>query len=115
MFATLQEMDAWYKTKFQDLNNASSKHAQSVRSMREEIAGSKKDVGMVFCPCHCQSLPLPASIKKIVCVCVQILNKQRDLEALKTKNEFLEAQIRDAAERYKKAEADLQVSVGLTC
>ncbi|XP_029903713.1 notochord granular surface [Myripristis murdjan] len=79
----LQEMDAWYKTKFQDLSNASSNHAQSVRSMREEIAGSKKD----------------------------ILNKERDLEALKTKNEFLEAQIRDAAERYKKAEADLQERV----
>uniref|UniRef100_A0A3B4ZQJ1 Glial fibrillary acidic protein-like n=1 Tax=Stegastes partitus TaxID=144197 RepID=A0A3B4ZQJ1_9TELE len=39
----LQEMDVWYRSKFQDLNDASTKHAQSVRSVREEIAGYKKD------------------------------------------------------------------------
>ncbi|XP_026197608.1 notochord granular surface [Anabas testudineus] len=76
----LQEMDTWYKTKFQDLSNASSKHIQSVRSLREEIAGYKKD----------------------------IVNKERELETLKTKNEYLEAQIHDAVEKYKKEEGDLQ-------
>ncbi|XP_026174809.1 notochord granular surface [Mastacembelus armatus] len=76
----LQEMDTWYKSKFQDLSNASTKHVQSVRSIREEITGYKKDV----------------------------LNKQRELEALKTRNEYLEAQIRDAAEKYKKEEENLQ-------
>ncbi|XP_040921143.1 notochord granular surface [Toxotes jaculatrix] len=76
----LQEMDAWYKTKFQDLNSASTKHVQSLRSLREEIAGYKKD----------------------------ILNKERELEALKTRNEYLEAQIREVAEKYKKEEEDLQ-------
>ncbi|XP_056219435.1 notochord granular surface [Seriola aureovittata] len=76
----LQEMDSWYRTKFQDLSNISSKHVQSVRSVREEIAGYKKD----------------------------ILNKERELEALKSRNEYLEAQIRNAAVKYKKEEEDLQ-------
>ncbi|KAK7906926.1 hypothetical protein WMY93_015538 [Mugilogobius chulae] len=76
----LQEMDAWYRNKFQDLTNASNKHAQSVRSVREEIASYKKD----------------------------ILNKERELESLKTKNEFLEAQIRDMSLKYKKKEEELQ-------
>ncbi|CAN9507768.1 unnamed protein product [Ophioblennius macclurei] len=76
----LQEMDTWYGTKFHDLSNASTKHTQSMRSTREKIAGYKKDV----------------------------LNKERELEALKTKNEHLEAQIRDALERYKAAEKDLE-------
>ncbi|KAM7395570.1 hypothetical protein PAMA_007034 [Pampus argenteus] len=76
----LQEMDTWYKTKFQDLSNASTKHIESVRSVREECAGYKKD----------------------------ILNKERELDALKTRNEYLEAQIRDVVEKYKKEEEDLQ-------
>ncbi|KAF0023321.1 hypothetical protein F2P81_023951 [Scophthalmus maximus] len=76
----LQEMDTWYKAKFEDLGKASNKHIQSVRSVREEIAGYKKDV----------------------------LNKERELEAQKTRNEYLEAQIRDAAVKYKKEEEDLQ-------
>ncbi|XP_056151003.1 notochord granular surface isoform X2 [Lampris incognitus] len=76
----LQEMDAWYKTRFQDLGNASTKHVQSVRSVREEIAGYKKDV----------------------------LSKESELDALKTRSEYWEAQIRDAVERHKKKEEVLQ-------
>ncbi|XP_053193489.1 notochord granular surface [Scomber japonicus] len=76
----LQEMDAWYKTKFEDWSTASAKHAQTVRSMREEIAGYKKD----------------------------ILNKESELDALKTRNEYLEDQVRDTVEKYKKKEEDLQ-------
>ncbi|CAK6962167.1 notochord granular surface [Scomber scombrus] len=76
----LQEMDTWYKTKFEDLSTASTKHAQTVRNMREEIAGYKKD----------------------------ILNKERELDALKTRNEYLEDQICDTVEKYKKKEEDLQ-------
>ncbi|KAG9342744.1 hypothetical protein JZ751_015606 [Albula glossodonta] len=77
----LQEMDAWYKTKFDDLSSASTKHVDQVRSVREQIAGAKKD------------------------------NKERDLEALKTKNEALEAQIREAQEKYKKELEDLQARI----
>ncbi|KAM9840277.1 notochord granular surface [Aulostomus maculatus] len=76
----LQEMDSWYQTKFQDLSQASTKHVQSVRGVREEIAGYKKD----------------------------ILSKERELDALKSRNEYLEAQIRDAVEKYKKVEEGLQ-------
>ncbi|XP_068564955.1 notochord granular surface [Cebidichthys violaceus] len=76
----LQEMDTWYRTKFQDLSSASTKHVRSTQSIREEIGGYKKD----------------------------LLTKERELEALKTKNEYLEAQIRDAVEKYKKKEEDLQ-------
>ncbi|XP_019116983.2 notochord granular surface isoform X2 [Larimichthys crocea] len=76
----LQEMNAWYGTKFQDLTSASSQHVQNVRSVREEITGYKKD----------------------------ILSKERELDAQKTRNEYLEAQIRDGVEKYKKKEEDLQ-------
>ncbi|XP_041815168.1 notochord granular surface [Chelmon rostratus] len=76
----LQEMDTWYGSKFQDLNNASTKHVQTVRSVREEITGYKRN----------------------------ILSKKRELDALKTRNEYLEAQIRDAVEKHKKEEEDLQ-------
>uniref|UniRef100_A0A3B4EG52 IF rod domain-containing protein n=2 Tax=Pygocentrus nattereri TaxID=42514 RepID=A0A3B4EG52_PYGNA len=76
----LQEMDAWYKSKFQDLNLASTRHAESVRGLREEINGLKKE----------------------------IQNKQRELNALKTRNEALQAQIREAQERHRKEEDDLQ-------
>lgn len=41
-------MDTWYASKFQDLSSASTKHVQSVRSVREEIAGYKKDVSVIF-------------------------------------------------------------------
>ncbi|XP_014000125.1 glial fibrillary acidic protein isoform X1 [Salmo salar] len=76
----LQEMDAWYKSKFQDLNNVTTKHVQSVRSVREEIASYKKDS----------------------------LNLERELESMKTRNESLEVQIRDAVARHKKEEETLR-------
>ncbi|XP_076129235.1 desmin-like [Alosa pseudoharengus] len=75
----LQEMDSWYKNKFQDMNQKSTSHVDRARSVREEITGAKRDIA----------------------------NKERDLEALKTRNEGLEAQIREAQERYKKEEEDL--------
>ncbi|XP_076862462.1 notochord granular surface isoform X2 [Brachyhypopomus gauderio] len=79
----LQEMDAWYKTKFQDLNVASSRHVESVRGVREEITALKKD----------------------------IQNKQRELEALRTRNEALEAQVREAQEKYTKEEEELHAQI----
>uniref|UniRef100_A0A3P8SBU8 Notochord granular surface n=1 Tax=Amphiprion percula TaxID=161767 RepID=A0A3P8SBU8_AMPPE len=78
----LQEMDSWYRSKFQNLNDASTKHAQSVRSLREEIAAYKKD-----------------------------LNKERELDSLKTRNEYLEAQIHDVVLKNKKEEEDIQERV----
>lgn len=42
-------METWYRTKFQDLNNASNEHIQSVRSMKEEIAAYRKNVSIIFC------------------------------------------------------------------
>ncbi|KAJ8009195.1 hypothetical protein DPEC_G00086380 [Dallia pectoralis] len=75
----LQEMDAWYKSKFQDLNSVTNKHVQSVRSVREEIASYKKN----------------------------LLNLERELDSMKTRNESLENQIRDAVARHKKEEEKL--------
>ncbi|CAI5683465.1 unnamed protein product [Oreochromis niloticus] len=75
----LEEMEAWYRTKFQDLNT-SSEHNQRVRSMREEIAAYRKN----------------------------ILDKEHELEVLKTRNEYLEAQIHDRLEKYKNEEKDLE-------
>ncbi|XP_037541317.1 notochord granular surface [Nematolebias whitei] len=76
----LQEMDTWYRTMFHDMGDATAKHAQSVRSLREEIAAYRKD----------------------------ILNKERNLESLRTRNEFLEGHVRDVTAKYKKEEEELQ-------
>ncbi|KAL0984662.1 hypothetical protein UPYG_G00144870 [Umbra pygmaea] len=76
----LKEMDTWYKSKFEDLNNKTTKHVDMVRNVREEVTAAKKD----------------------------IVNKERGLEALKTKNEALEVQIREAQEKYKKELEALQ-------
>ncbi|XP_048841702.1 notochord granular surface isoform X1 [Brienomyrus brachyistius] len=76
----LQEMDAWYKAKFEDLNNASSKHVEKVRNVRGEISEMKKD----------------------------IQSKERELDALKTRNEALKVKIRETQERHKKELEELQ-------
>ncbi|XP_067284243.1 notochord granular surface [Pseudorasbora parva] len=76
----LQEMDAWYKAKFQDLNKATSRHMETARSVREEITALKKE----------------------------IQNKQRELDALKNRNEALLLMIKEAQERYRKEEEELQ-------
>ncbi|XP_004542044.2 notochord granular surface isoform X1 [Maylandia zebra] len=76
----LEEMETWYRTKFQDLDNTSSEHIQKVRSMREEIAAYRKN----------------------------ILDKEHELEVLKTRNEYLEAEIRHRLEKYKNEEKGLE-------
>lgn len=48
VLALIQQMDTWYRTMFQDMGDASAKHAQSVRSMREEIAAYRKDVSGII-------------------------------------------------------------------
>uniref|UniRef100_A0A8C6MHS8 Zgc:172323 n=1 Tax=Nothobranchius furzeri TaxID=105023 RepID=A0A8C6MHS8_NOTFU len=79
----LQEMDSWYKNKFEDLTKKSSRHVDKVRSIREEMAGAKKD----------------------------IQSKERDLDATRTRNEALEAQIRERDEKYRKELEDLQARI----
>lgn len=39
-------MDSWYKTKFEDLTDKTTRHVGKVRSIREEITGAKKDVSI---------------------------------------------------------------------
>ncbi|KAK7157943.1 hypothetical protein R3I93_009213 [Phoxinus phoxinus] len=79
----LQEMDSWYKNKFEDLNNKTTKHVDKVRNGREEIVTAKKD----------------------------IQNKERDLDSMKTKNDALEAQIRETQEKYRKELEELQARI----
>ncbi|MED6277355.1 hypothetical protein CHARACLAT_012522 [Characodon lateralis] len=79
----LQEMDSWYKNKFEDITKKTSRHVDKVRSVREEIAGAKKD----------------------------IQNKERDLDSLRTRNEALEAQIREKQEKHKKELELLQARI----
>ncbi|KAM9352881.1 desmin [Symphorus nematophorus] len=79
----LQEMDSWYKNKFEDLTSKASRHVDKVRSIREEIAGAKKE----------------------------IQSKERDLDSLRTKNEALEALIRETQEKYRKELEDLQARI----
>ncbi|XP_069558175.1 vimentin [Brachyistius frenatus] len=79
----LQEMDSWYKNKFEDLTQKTTRHVDKVRSVREEIAGAKMD----------------------------IQNKERGLDTLRTKNEALEVQIRETQEKYRKELEDLQARI----
>ncbi|XP_015245558.1 PREDICTED: glial fibrillary acidic protein-like [Cyprinodon variegatus] len=79
----LQDMDAWYRSMFQDMSDASSKHAQSIRTLREEITAYRKD----------------------------ILNKERDLESLRARNEHLEAYIHDAKEKQTKLKEELEEQI----
>ncbi|XP_069462495.1 desmin-like [Ambystoma mexicanum] len=76
----LQEVDEWYKTRFVDFNQASTKHAENVRRFREDMGDCKRSI-------KC---------------------KEMELEALKNKNAALEAQIREAQEKQKVENEDLQ-------
>ncbi|KAK5862735.1 hypothetical protein PBY51_018103 [Eleginops maclovinus] len=79
----LQEMDSWYKNKFEDLTSKTTRHVDKVRGIRDKIAGAKKD----------------------------IQSKDRELDTLSTKNEALEAKIRETQEKYKKELQDLQARI----
>ncbi|KAG7475722.1 glial fibrillary acidic filament-like [Solea senegalensis] len=79
----LQEMDSWYKNKFEDMTKKTSGHVDRLRSFREGITGAKKD----------------------------IQNKESDLDALRTKNEALEAKIREMQEKYRKELEALQARI----
>ncbi|KAK5922747.1 hypothetical protein CgunFtcFv8_019985 [Champsocephalus gunnari] len=79
----LQEMDSWYKNKFEDLTSKTSSHVDRVRGIRDQIAGAKMD----------------------------IQNKDRELDSLRTKNEALEFKIRETQEKYKKELEDLQARI----
>ncbi|KAK2910601.1 glial fibrillary acidic protein isoform X1 [Channa argus] len=79
----LQEMDSWYKNKFEDLTQKTARHVDKIRSIREVMTAAKKD----------------------------IQNKERDLDSLRTRNEALEAQIRETKEKYRKELEDLQARI----
>ncbi|XP_008275844.1 glial fibrillary acidic protein [Stegastes partitus] len=79
----LQEMDSWYKNKFEDITKKTSRHVDTVRGIREEIAGAKKD----------------------------IQSKERDLDSIRSRNEALEAQIKEMQEKYRKELEDLQARI----
>ncbi len=48
-------------------------------------------------------------LMNIMLMCFQIQNKQRELDALKNRNEALLLKMKEAQERYKKEEEELQV------
>ncbi|XP_077343322.1 desmin-like [Lithobates pipiens] len=76
----LQEMDEWYKSKFVDFNQASTKHAENVRHYRGDMANCKR------------------SLK----------SKESELESLKNKNAALEAQVKENQEKYRLEIEELQ-------
>ncbi|XP_062393913.1 glial fibrillary acidic protein-like [Sardina pilchardus] len=79
----LQKMDSWYNSKFDDLNNKSTKHVDRIRGARGELSTAKKD----------------------------IQDRERDLDGLKAKNDALEAQILEAQERHKRELKALQARI----
>ncbi|XP_043927111.1 glial fibrillary acidic protein-like isoform X2 [Protopterus annectens] len=76
----LQEMDEWYKTKFVDLSQVSTKHAENVRHVREEITDCKRNIQA----------------------------KEMELEALRNRNATLLAQISEMKEKYQRELEELQ-------
>lgn len=44
-----QEMDSWYKSKFENITKKTTGHVDKVRGIREEIAGAKKTVSIKTC------------------------------------------------------------------
>lgn len=107
MSVFFQEMDTWYKTKFHDMGHASTKHAESVRALREEIAGYRKDVRTTLSYTVVSDTTQSCLLFNVY---LQILNKERDLDFQKMRNEFLETQICEAKEKNKKEEENLQVT-----
>ncbi|XP_063078255.1 desmin-like [Engraulis encrasicolus] len=79
----LQEMDASYKTQFQDMSRTSTRHLESICSAREEIRGLK----------------------------TEIRSKEGEMNRLMTRSEVLEAKLRDATERYRTEEETLQARI----
>ncbi|KAM4694877.1 desmin-like [Discoglossus pictus] len=79
----LQEMDDWYKSKFVDFNQASTKHAEHVRHYRGDITNCKR------------------SIK----------GKEMELDSLKNRNAALEVQIKETHEANKNEISELQEKI----
>ncbi|XP_078256328.1 desmin [Rhinoraja longicauda] len=70
----LQEMDEWYKSNFLDLNQTSAEHIGNMRSTREDLAKYKK----------------------------KFQRSRMELDALKARRALLEAQKKEAANKYNK-------------
>ncbi|XP_063078250.1 glial fibrillary acidic protein-like [Engraulis encrasicolus] len=79
----LQEMDTWYKTQFQGMSQKSTRRVESICSAREEIKGLK----------------------------TEICSQEWEVDRLRTRNEVLEAKLRDATERYRNEEETLQARI----
>ncbi|KAM8952985.1 desmin-like [Pelodytes ibericus] len=79
----LQEMDEWYKSKFVDFNQASTKHVENVRHYRGDMANYKR------------------SIK----------GKEMELESLKNRNVALEAQVKETQEKNRNEIEELQEKI----
>ncbi|XP_068087322.1 desmin-like [Hyperolius riggenbachi] len=79
----LQEMDEWYKSKFVDFNQASTKHAENVRHYRGDMANCKR------------------SLK----------GKEAEYESLKNKNAALETQLKEVQEKNRLEIEELQEAI----
>ncbi|XP_053316812.1 desmin-like [Spea bombifrons] len=79
----LQEMDEWYKSKFVDFSQASTKHVERVRHYRGDMANCKR------------------SIK----------SKEMELESLKNRNASLEAQVKETQEKNRNEIEELQEKI----
>ncbi|XP_067874827.1 desmin [Heterodontus francisci] len=79
----LQEMDEWYKSKFVDLNQTSTKRIENMRSTKEQLAECKRN----------------------------LKSSQMELDALKARRTVLEAQNKEAANKYKKEIEEYQSKI----
>ncbi|XP_056419243.1 desmin-like isoform X2 [Hyla sarda] len=79
----LQEMDEWYKSKFVDFSQASTKHAENVRHYRGDMANCKRSIN----------------------------SKERELESLKNKKAALDAQVKETQEKNRLQIEELQEKI----
>ncbi|XP_018120908.1 desmin [Xenopus laevis] len=79
----LQEMDEWYKSKFVDYSQASTKHVENVRHYRGDMSNCKRN----------------------------IKSKEMELNSLKNRNAILESQVKETQEKNKKEIEELQEKI----
>uniref|UniRef100_A0A8C7M5X6 IF rod domain-containing protein n=1 Tax=Oncorhynchus kisutch TaxID=8019 RepID=A0A8C7M5X6_ONCKI len=83
----LAEMDSWYKSKFEDITNKTTKHVDKARSVREEITSARKDIQNKECDLDALNDALEAEVNKTT------ERYKRELEDLQARIEALKLEL----------------------
>uniref|UniRef100_A0A8C8GCP5 IF rod domain-containing protein n=1 Tax=Oncorhynchus tshawytscha TaxID=74940 RepID=A0A8C8GCP5_ONCTS len=89
----LAEMDSWYKSKFEDITNKTTKHVDKARSVREEITSARKDIQNKECDLDALNDALEAEVNKTT------ERYKRELEDLQARIEALKLELETTKEK----------------